>query len=162
VASTSVESTGVNPSPASGAFTYRVTGVSAPGGDARVRANQSGIEVDATSGRDGVRPGPAELLAAALAACILKNVERFSQLLPFRYQAAEVEVTAEREAPPPRITRLHYRLVLATDEPAHRVELLHRNVVKFGTITNTLAAACELTGEVLARPPAGPQEGADP
>jgi hypothetical protein len=37
--------------------------------------------------------------------------------------------------------------------PAHRVELLHRNILKFGTITNTLAAAVELTGEVVTRLP---------
>jgi hypothetical protein len=44
--------------------------------------------------------------------------------------------------------RLHYRLRVVTDEPAARVELLHKNIRKFGTITNTLAAACELTGEI--------------
>jgi hypothetical protein len=34
------------------------------------------------------------------------------------------------------------------------VELLHRNILRFGTITNTLAAACELTGTIEAEPPA--------
>jgi hypothetical protein len=33
-----------------------------------------------------------------------------------------------------------------------RVDLLHRNIRKYGTITNTLASACVLTGEILARP----------
>ena len=33
-------------------------------------------------------------------------------------------------------------------EPAARVDLLHENIRKFGTITNTLGAACELTGEI--------------
>jgi uncharacterized OsmC-like protein len=79
---------------------------------------------------------------------MLKNVERFSKMLPFRYESASIEVMAEREEPPPRIVRIHYRLRVVTDEPAHRVDLLHKNVRKFGTITNTLAAACELTGTV--------------
>jgi len=32
-----------------------------------------------------------------------------------------------------------------------RIDLLHKNIRKYGTITNTLAAACELTGELTAR-----------
>jgi len=67
-----------------------------------------------------------------------------------RYESASNEVTAEREEPPPRIMRLRYRLRVVTDEPPAHVELLHRNIRKFGTITNTLAAACELTGEIEA------------
>ena len=91
------------------------------------------------------------LVRAALAACLLKNVERYSEILPFRYELASVVVEAERRDVPPAITRLHYTLELVTDEPPHRVELLHQNVRKFGTITNTLAAALDLTGEVVAR-----------
>jgi uncharacterized OsmC-like protein len=84
---------------------------------------------------------------------MLKNVERFSKLLPFHYESASIEVSADREQPPPRIVRLRYRLRIVTDEPASRVELLHRNIRKYGTITNTLAAACELSGEVEAVEP---------
>ncbi len=71
-------------------------------------------------------------------------------MLPFRYESASIEVTADREDPPLRIVRTHYRLRIVTDEPAARIELLHKNIRKFGTITNTLAAACELTGEIEA------------
>ncbi len=55
-----------------------------------------------------------------------------------------------RGEPPPRIVSAHYTLRVATDELPQRVELLHRNIVRFGTVTNTLAAACEVTGEVIA------------
>jgi hypothetical protein len=72
-------------------------------------------------------------------------------MLPFRYEMAKVVVEAERRDAPPAMTKMHYRLELVTDEPPHRVELLHRNVRKFGTITNTLAEAVDLTGEVVAR-----------
>jgi hypothetical protein len=41
-----------------------------------------------------------------------------------------------------------YVLRVVTDEPRARVELLHRNIRKFGTITNTLAAAGEVTGNI--------------
>ena len=97
--------------------------------------------------------GPADLLGAAFAACMLKNVERFSQILPFRYESASVQVSLEREERPPRIALIHYQLHLITDEPHHRVELLQRNLVEFGTIYNTLAAACEVSGEVVAQAP---------
>jgi uncharacterized OsmC-like protein len=92
------------------------------------------------------------LLCAALAACLLKNIERYSGLLPFQYEVATVDVEAERQDAPPQMTRMHYRIEIATDEPAHRVDLLHRNIRKYGTITNTLAAACQLTGEIQSRP----------
>ena len=130
---------------------YRVHGVSGPGGHGKIRCNATDIKADTGSISDGFRPGPAELLCAALAACLLKNVERYSEILPFRYELASVVVEAERRDVPPAITRLHYTLELVTDEPPHRVELLHQNVRKFGTITNTLAAALDLTGEVVAR-----------
>jgi hypothetical protein len=48
-----------------------------------------------------------------------------------------------------------YHIDVATNEPDHRVELLHNNIVKFGTITNTLAAVCDLTGDLIAHPTAG-------
>jgi uncharacterized OsmC-like protein len=133
------------------AQSYRVHGVSGPGGHGKIRCNATDIKADTGSISDGFRPGPAELLCAALAACLLKNVERYSEILPFRYELASVVVEAERRDAPPAMTRLHYTLELVTDEPPHRVELLHQNVRKFGTITNTLAAALDLTGEVVAR-----------
>jgi uncharacterized OsmC-like protein len=133
--------------------TYVATGSVAPGGAGTLVAHGAELSFDGTAGRQEGLPGPADLLCAALSACILKNVERFSHLLPFRYQSATVRVEAEREEPPPRIVRMRYRLLVVTDEPPHRVELLHRNIQKFGTITNTLGAACDVSGEILAEPP---------
>lgn len=134
--------------------TYQATGNVRAGGEGRLTAHGLAIPFDGTSGRVDALAGPADLLCAALAACILKNVERFSHLLPFHYVSASVEVIAEREEPPPRIMRMRYRLLVVTEEPAHRVELLHKNVRKFGTISNTLGAACELSGEIEAVAPA--------
>ncbi len=94
--------------------------------------------------------GPADLLGAAFAACLLKNVERFSRILPFRYQGASVQVALEREQRPPRISKVRYRLRILTDEPEERVRLLERNLVRFGTIYNTLSQACDVSGEVVA------------
>ena len=133
-----------------GTQTYEAKGTVRAGGEGHLDAHGLAAPFDGTAGRLDALPGPADVLCAALCACMLKNVERFSKMLPFRYESASIEVTAEREEPPPRIVRMRYRLRVVTDEPAHRVELLHKNVRKFGTITNTLAAACELSGEIEA------------
>jgi hypothetical protein len=41
---------------------------------------------------------------------------------------------------------IHYELVVETDENDRRLELLHQNVRKHGTISNTVAAATNLGG----------------
>lgn len=135
-----------------GAKTYHVVGTSRPGGHARIRCNATDVKADTGSISDGSRPGPAELLCAALAACLLKNIERYSEILPFTYEVATVRVEAERQEAPPRMTRMHYHIEILTDESGHRVDLLHKNIRKFGTITNTLAEACDVTGEMVAHP----------
>ena len=70
-------------------------------------------------------------------------------------ESASVEVTAVCEGTLSRIVRVSYHLRVVTDEAPARVELLPKNIRKFGTITNTLAAACELTGEIEAVAPGG-------
>jgi len=132
--------------------TYEASGVVRAGGEGRLESHGLATPFDGSQGRLDALPGPADILAAALCACILKSVERFSQLLPFAYESATVKVAAEREEPPPHIARMRYELEIVTDEPAGRVELLHRNIQKFGTITNTLSKACALTGTIRAVP----------
>lgn len=126
--------------------TYSAVGFRAPGGVSRIETQRSTIVFDGGAEMAADTPGPAHLLAAALAACLLKNVERFHHMLPFAYTAASVNVELERRDSPPAIVRAHYALEVQTEEPAERCALLHKNIRKFGTITNTLAAACELTG----------------
>lgn len=132
--------------------TYRVTGRGRNGGAASIRAAEQDIPIDAAWARaepSGL-PGPAELLAAAFAACLLKNMERAATLLPFRYESVEVDVHARRQDAPPRFVELTYEVRVVTDEEPRRLELLHRNLSQFGTIYNTLAAACEVHGTVVA------------
>jgi len=131
---------------------YAVHGENRPGGAGTIASRTSTIAFDG-SGDTGVElPGPADLLAAALAACMLKNVERFGGILHFDWEHASVEVHSERQDSPPKITRITYRLEVTTNEPPQRVDLLHRNLTRHGTIYNTLAAACDVSGEVIAIP----------
>ena len=78
------------------------------------------------------------------------SVERFSRILRFDYRRATIPVAVDREEPPPRIVRATYALRVKTDEPHRRVELLHRNILKSGTITSTLATGADLQGEIVA------------
>lgn len=63
----------------------------------------------------GLSTLPMNLLTTAFAACVLKNVERFSQVLPFRYQEASIKVVAERQEDPSKMIRVTYSLHLVTD-----------------------------------------------
>jgi uncharacterized OsmC-like protein len=120
-----------------------------PDGTARIEAADQTIPVDTAWDRPpSGQPGPAELLAAALAACLLKNLNRAGRLLPFRYTGAEVDVLAGRQDTPPRFTRFTYELRLVTDEPLRRVDLR-----LYGTVYNTLAATCDIQGRIVTAPP---------
>ncbi|GAA2922651.1 OsmC family protein [Kitasatospora cinereorecta] len=134
--------------------TYRVHAQSAPGGEARIDAGTGTVAFDASwaAAVPSGLPGPADLLASAFAACLLKNVERSGRLLPFRYRNAEVDVRAERQDSPPLFIAIDYELRLVTDEPRHRVDLLHRNLRRFGTVYNTLAAVCDVQGRIVTEP----------
>lgn len=134
--------------------TYKVEARVVRPGVSAATSKLSVIEFDTSAGQSDVLPGPADLLTMAFAACVLKNVERFSHILPFGYEEASIAVVAERQETPPKMTRITYSLQLTTDEAEHRVELLHRNIRRYGTIYNTLAATCDVSGNVQARPPA--------
>jgi uncharacterized OsmC-like protein len=135
---------------------YHVSARVVSPGVARGSVNAREIEFDVSRTAGGELPGPAELLALSLGACILKNVERFSHLLSFAYQGAEVTIEAERQDDPPRFTAFTYELRIRTDESPHRVELLHRNLRRFGTVYNTLATSCAVDGTIVAEPSATP------
>lgn len=122
-------------------------------GLARATCREASLAFDTSAGQSASLMGPADLLATAFAACVLKNVERFARLLPFTYHTASIRVTLERQDHPPRITSVQYELRLVTPESPHRVDLLQRNLTKYGTIYNTLAAACPVTGTIIAEPP---------
>lgn len=147
-------------------LTYGAVATIEPGGRAALDLVAEGLPFDGSVNGSSGLPGPADLLAGALAACLAKNLERFSHLLGFRYRAARVEVELERQEVPPRIVRATYLVELETDETDQRLDNLHLNLRKYGTITNTLAASAELSGRVVRAPgplPHGPgQHGAVP
>ena len=135
---------------------YSVQGRSVAGGEATIYAGNQSIPIDASWAAEmpSGLPGPAELLASAFAACLLKNVERASTLMSFEYQSAEVDVKARRQDTPPKFIEVEYEVRVVTSEEQRRVDMLHLNLSRYGTVYNTLAAVCDVHGNLTAvRPP---------
>ena len=127
---------------------YQIKASSKAGGKASAIANKTDIRFDASSGRDDMLPNPAELLLTALAACILKNVERYAGILHFSYRSAQISIKGQRSDRPPMMQKIDYVLEINTDIDDRKLQLWHKNIIKFGTISNTLAKATELNGVI--------------
>jgi uncharacterized OsmC-like protein len=89
---------------------------------------------------------PAELFLAAIPACIIKGIERVTPMLRFNLRGVEVRLHGVRQDSPPKMVSVGYELIVDTDEDDRRLDLLHLNVRKFGTISNTVAEATRLEG----------------
>ena len=91
---------------------------------------------------------PAELLLASLAACMIKGADRVAPMIKFDLRGLEVSLHGQRQDSPPKMLAITYELVVDTSETDERIELLHKNIRKYGTISNTLDAALELSGTI--------------
>lgn len=91
---------------------------------------------------------PVELLLASQAACFIKGIERLAPNLNFEYSSVKVMLEADRPEDQARLAEVRYQLIIGTDESDHRLELLHKNLQKQGTIYNTLSAGTNLIGTV--------------
>lgn len=97
-------------------------------------------------------PNPAELFLGSVSACILKNVERFSTLMNFEYSNAEITIKATRLEKPPRMDEINYDLKIYSQDSNLNIDLLKKNIEKFGTIYNTVKTSCSITGEITKIP----------
>lgn len=116
------------------------------GSEATTKAARVVLDTDIRGRSDAFNP--AELLLASLAACMLKGAERVVPMLKFDLRGIEVSLHGQRQDSPPRMVRIDYEIIVDTQEDDHRIDLLHRNILKYGTISNTLAAATELSGTI--------------
>ena len=120
--------------------------IDAHGRLATTKAAQIVLDTDLAGRPDAFNP--AELLLAAVAACMIKSIERVTPMLEFELRGVEVRLHAIRQDIPPKIVSIDYELIVDSDEADQRLELLHRNVRKFGTISNTVAEATRLDGVI--------------
>lgn len=125
-------------------FHVRALRVDARGSLAFCKQARIALDTDLAGSADAFNP--AELLLAALSACMIKGIERVTPLLKFALRGVEVQVQAVRQDAPPRLESIRYEIIVDTDEPDRRLDLLHDNVRKFGTVFNTIAPGTRLEG----------------
>ena len=128
---------------------YEITAEVTPPDDAAAKVREYEIKFDATSSLIANNlPNPSELLLTSLAACILKNVQRYSERLHLPYRKAVIYVIGKRNDNPPFMSEITYKLEIDTDVERRKLVVWHKNILKFGTITNTLIRACKLEGTI--------------
>ena len=125
---------------------YRVSArrIDSHGSVARAKEAEVVLDTDMAGRLDAMNP--VELLLSALAACMLKGIERVTPMLHFQIDGAEVRLEAVLQDAPPKQTLIRYQIVVDSAETDQRLDLLHRNVLKYGTISNTLSGAVPLEG----------------
>ena len=133
-------------------YDVSATRIDAHGSSAHCKNAAIILDTDVNGRADAFNP--AELLLAAVAACMIKGIERIAPMINFQYRGVEVRLHGIRQDSPPFMASITYELVVDTDEDDRRLELMHTNVRKFGTVSNTIAAATKLDGAVIraARP----------
>jgi uncharacterized OsmC-like protein len=136
-------------------LSYDVTLVSASTDATLVAVDDVEVVVDTSAEGRPDAPNAAELLLMAVATCMSKGVRRAAASNRFEVGRVEIRVHGERQDRPPKMQRIAYEILVEVEGPDHRLDLLHRNVLKFGTVTNTVAPGVELSG-TLRRWPAAP------
>lgn len=120
--------------------------VDAHGSLARTKDAEITLDTDVKGRADAFNP--AELLLAAVAACIIKGIERIAPVNHFSYRGVEVRLRGLRQDSPPFMAEITYELIIDTDEDDRKLDLMHHNVRKYGTIFNTVSAATRLEGTI--------------
>ncbi|QCB48477.1 OsmC family protein [Hydrogenophaga sp. PAMC20947] len=115
----------------------------------RSTCKQAQIRLDTDLSGSADAFNPAELLLAALSACMLKGIERVTPILKFELRGVEVKVDGVRQDVPPKMESIRYTIMVDTDESDQRLNLLHENVKKYGTVFNTVAPGTDLQGILI-------------
>ncbi|WP_417875251.1 OsmC family protein [Xanthomarina gelatinilytica] len=115
---------------------------------ASIHIKQTEIPFGITPHTSDTLANPAELFLGSVSSCILKNVERFSEFMNFEYSRAEITINATRLEKPPRMDEINYELLIYSQDINLNLDLLKKNIEKFGTIFNTVKICCTITGTI--------------
>lgn len=107
------------------------------------------IDTSAAGRRDALNP--VELLLAALSACTIKGIERVAGTLGIEYTSVNVSFTALRPVDEARLDEVSYVIRIGTVADQAKLDLLHKNLMKFGTIYNTVKNGTRLSGVIVAQ-----------
>lgn len=127
-------------------YSVTATRIDAHGSKARAKSASLVLATDLAGRPDAFNP--AELFLASIAVCILKGIERFTPLLGFELSGVEVRLHGERQGSPPKMTSVTYEIIVWTGETDERLELLRKNVRKYGTVSNTVSEPANLSGSI--------------
>jgi uncharacterized OsmC-like protein len=125
-------------------FDVEARRVDAHGSEARCKSAVLVLDTDLAGNPQAFNP--AELLLAAVSACMIKGIERVTPILRFSVRGVRVRVHGVRRDVPPRMESIEYEILVDTDESDQRLALLHENVKKYGTVFNTVAPGTRLSG----------------
>lgn len=78
----------------------------------------------------------------------MKGTERVIPMLNFDLRDNDVSLNGQRQDNPPKMVRIDCEIVVDTDKSDQRLDLLHRDLQKYGAIYNTLAGATEMSGTI--------------
>ena len=107
-------------------FAVNARRIDSHGSEAHSKSATITLDTDLAGRADAFNP--AELLMAALAACMIKGIERVTPILKFKLREVNVQMHGIRQDVPPCMESIDYVILVDTDEPDHRPELLHENV----------------------------------
>jgi len=69
-------------------------------------------------------------------------------MLEFQLRGVEVRLDGVRQDAPQMIVSVEYEIIVDTNESDQRLALLHTNIPKYRTISNTISAATRLKGTI--------------
>ena len=107
---------------------YSIKASSSAKNEGSINIKQSEIIFGTTPESADISPNPAELFLGSFSACILKSVERFSNLMNFEYSKAEIIVNATRLEKPPRMDEIKYELKIYSQDSKLNINLLKKNI----------------------------------
>ncbi len=81
----------------------------------------------------------AETLMAAFGACLMTNINSLAEKMRLQIDDARIEIRAGGSLRRTALIALEYELVLTSPEPEEKLEKLHQQAVKWGTVANTLS-----------------------
>jgi uncharacterized OsmC-like protein len=132
-------------------MTFQVSAHRLDASGSTVRSKNAEFTIDTSiSGRLDTF-NPVELLLASLAACIIKGIERVARTLGIEFETVDVSLTAHRPIDGARIDDIVYLVTINTTADQSKLDLLHKNLMKFGTIYNTIKSGTNLSGSIVAK-----------
>lgn len=135
-------------------LTFNLSAAHENAGNTEVTSKDATLMIDTSLVGSRTELNPVELLLAAQAACFIKGIERVAPALNFAFSKVNVFLEAQRPDAEARISDLSYRIEIETEEPDSRLELLHKNLKRQGTIYNTISSTTNMHGEIIRALPA--------